>query len=140
MTARQKKSTVTARVSRRVHSRGESVVLAVARRWRRARDLGQPVQQRLHALLSPRDWDVLAPVFDSFMTLCEAALRRPLRTGDGRRASADERMLLGLLDGTLKRGACVDVPLGEARILDGAIGSTRAMIAITMGQRGPSGR
>lgn len=83
------------------------LVTAAARCWRRARDGGEPVQQSLHAMLEPHDCGVLAPVFDSLMALCEAALGRRIAVG-GAGLSGDERLLLGLLDGSRPRRACID--------------------------------
>ena len=101
----------------------------VMRTWRTARDEHGPVQQRLHAMLAPMGCDILAPVFDSLMTLCEAALGRPIRVGR-RHLSADETMLIGLLDGTRSRAACVDCPHATASALDCALCSTRIMLAL----------
>ncbi len=105
------------------------LVSAVMRTWRAARDEHGPVQQRLHAMLAPIGCDILAPVFDSLMTLCEAALGRPVRVGR-RRLSADEAMLIGLLEGTRSRAACVDCPRATASALDCALCSTRIMLAL----------
>lgn len=113
------------------------MVTVAARCWRAARDTGAPVQQRLHALLSPHDCGMLAPVFDSLMTLCEAALGRKIAVG-GAVLSDDENLLLGLLDGSKPRRACIDCADGPARALDCAICSTRIMMALTMGRRAAS--
>lgn len=108
------------------------LVTAAARCWRSARDGGEPVQQSLHAMLSPRDCGMLAPVFDSLMTLCEAALGRRIAVG-GDALSEDEALLLGLLDGSRPRRACIDCAEGEGCALDCAICSTRIMMTLTMG-------
>lgn len=107
-----------------------TLVTAAVRCWRAARDRGEPVQQRLHAMLSRRECGMLAPVFDSLMTLCEAALGWPIRAGDAMAASGDERLLLGLLDGSMPRRACIECSEGVASALDCAICSTRIMIAL----------
>ncbi len=105
-------------------------VMAAARCWRAARDCGAPVQQRLHALLSGRNRDMLAPVFDSLLTFYEAALGRKIATG--REApSPDECLLLGLLNEAkpwLARTGCAE---GLAAALDCAIRSARIMIALS---------
>jgi len=108
------------------------LVMAAARCWRVARDTGAPVQQCLHAVLAPLRCDMLAPVFDSLMTLCEAALGRSIRAGTAA-PSDDEALLLGLLDGSKRRSACIDCAAGPASALDCAICSTRIMIALAMG-------
>jgi hypothetical protein len=116
----------------RPHFQAAALVTAVARRWRSARDLGLPVQARLYALLSPRHWELLTPTFDSFMALCESALARPIATGRGPDLSRDETMLVGLIDGSLPRGECIECAIGPARALDSAIRSTRIMMALVM--------
>lgn len=108
----------------------KSLVTAAARRWRAARDCGEPVQQSLHTMLEPHDCGMLAPVFDSLMTLCEAALGRKIAVG-GALPSEDEHLLLGLLDGSKPRRACIDCAQGAATALDCAICSTRIMMALT---------
>jgi hypothetical protein len=108
------------------------LVTAAARCWRKARDEGAPVQQRLHAMLSPHDGGMLAPVFDSLMALCEAALGRAIAVGD-EALSTDESLLLGLLDGSIPRSARIGGGEGIARALDCAIRSTRTMMILTMG-------
>jgi hypothetical protein len=103
------------------------LVTGVARCWRAARDARAPVQQRLHALLVRQDRGVLAPVFDSLLSLWEAALGRPIVTGQAA-LSVDEHLLLGMLVGTVPhyRGAGP-----AAALLDIAVRSARVMIAMT---------
>lgn len=112
--------------------RADALITAVARRWRAARDRDLPSQARLYRLLSTRHWEMLVPTFDSFMGLCETALRRPIATGTGRSPSRDEAMLIGLIDGTLPRRDCIDCAVGPASALDSAIRSTRIMMALVM--------
>ncbi|CAH0351826.1 MULTISPECIES: hypothetical protein [unclassified Sphingobium] len=120
-------------------ARGEAIpapdelVTAAARCWRAARDARAPVQQRLYMTLSPHDCGMLAPVFASLMALCEAALGRPIAVG-GVMLSDDEHLLIGLLDGSKPRRACIDCADGVASALDCAICSTRIMMALTMGR------
>lgn len=109
-------------------SRANGIVVSVARRWRTARDHGEPVQQHLHALLSPRDWGMLSPAFDSLLTLWEQAIARRLATGCGQALSRDERTLLGFLDGTVQPRWAVACSVGTERALDAAIRSTRVMM------------
>ena len=108
----------------------DGLVTAAVRCWRDARDSGAPVQQRLHAMLSDDDCGMLAPVFDSLMSLCETALGRKIAVG-GTALSDDEHLLLGLLDGSKPR-SCINCPEGTASALDCAICSTRIMMALTI--------
>lgn len=105
------------------------LITAAARCWRKARDESAPVQQRLYALLARYDRDMLAPVFASLMALCEAALGRRLRVG-GATPSDDEHLVLGLIDGTLARRACIECAPGMGSALDCAICSLRIMMAL----------
>jgi len=111
----------------------DELVTAAARCWRTARDAHSPTQQRLYAMLMPHDCGMLAPVFASLMTLYEAALGRPIAVG-GAALSDDEHLLLGLLDGSRPRRACIDCAEGAASVLDCAICSTRISMALTMGR------
>ena len=104
------------------------LVTAAARCWRSARDSGARAQQHLHALLAPVGGDMLAPVFDSLMTLYESALGRRIAVGKTKALSRDERLLLGLLEGTLPRRSCVRCTEGAAGALECAICSTRIML------------
>lgn len=106
-----------------------------ARRWRTARDRGQSAQPSLHGLLAAQDCAILGPVFDSLMTLCEAALGRPLATGDSDERSGDEELLVGLLDGSRRRSSAIVCPEGTATALDCAICSTAIMIGLALGRR-----
>lgn len=106
------------------------IVIDAARCWRAARDAGEPVQPCLFAALRVHDCDILAPVFDSLMTLCESALGRPLEVGDGAGVSADEHLLLDLLGGVRPSGACFVCGEGIATALDCALCSTRIMMAL----------
>ena len=51
-----------------------AMLIELAGCWRDARDEHQPVQPSLFALLSRHGHDMLAPVFDSLMTLSCAAV------------------------------------------------------------------
>ncbi len=74
-----------------------AVIAQAARCWRAARDARLPVQQRLHALLAPLGFDMLAPVIDSVMTLGEGCLGRPLCKACPFGAGGDEALICGLL-------------------------------------------
>lgn len=73
---------------------------------------------------------MLAPVFDSLMILCEAALGRPVAVGSGAALSEDERLLIGLLDGSRHRRASIRCTESAATALDCAISSTRIMVKL----------
>ncbi len=112
-------------------SRGVSCLLpTLARGWRAARDRHACTQQRLHRLLAPHHAGMLAPVFDSLMTLYEAALGRAFRVGTVAALSADERMLIDLLDGARPQRVCINCPEGAARALHCSLCSTRIMLAM----------
>lgn len=111
------------------------LVLAAVRCWRTARDDGAPVQQRLYTMLSTHDYGMLAPVFDSLMTLGEAALGRKIAVG-GAILSDDERLLIGLLEGDKPGRAAIARSEGMAAALGCAIRSTRIMMALVMGRSG----
>lgn len=116
-----------------------AILIDAARCWRDARDSGQSVQPSLSRMLAKHDCGMLAPVFDSLMTLCEAALGRSITVGAAM-LSDDEHMLLGLLDGSRPRRACIDCAQGPGSALDCAICSTRIMMALAFAetsQRGP---
>jgi hypothetical protein len=116
------------------------LLVDAARCWRAARDNGDQSQPRLSDMLAAHDCAMLAPVLDSLCLFYETELGRPMAIGqvttDGARAlSADERRLLGLIDGTIARH-CAECPDGTASPLDCAVCSTRIMLALTVGQRG----
>ena len=77
-----------------------AMLIEAARCWREARDEHQPVQPSLFALLSRHGLDMLAPVFDSLMTLAEAVSGKWIAVGSGPDLSEDEHRLIELLDGT----------------------------------------
>lgn len=112
-----------------------SLITAVARCWRTARDERENAQKCLYALLRPAGLDVLAPVFDSLFSLCENALGRKIATGRRTVASADERLVLGMLDGSRPRRDCLRCDAGKASALDCAICSTRIMLTLAVDDR-----
>lgn len=111
------------------------LLVAAARCWRDARDQGQPVQPCLFGLLSRHDCGMLAPVLDSLMTLCEAALGRGLRTGAPEKLSEDEHLLLGLFDGSRQWHGRAG---GAATTFDCALCSTRIMMGRVMTSHRPT--
>lgn len=111
-------------------SDANALMTAAARCWRSARDTGAPVQQRLYALLSLQGVGMLAPVFDSLMTLAETALGSRFIIG-GKTLSDAEKLLIDLLNGAQSRQSAVDCAEGIGVALDCAIRSTRIMLATT---------
>lgn len=102
--------------------------------WRMAQDGGDPLQQALHALLSPRGLGVLAPAFDGLFTCGCTALGRALRPGCGCAMSADETWLAGLV-GLARANASTWVIRDPALkdLMAGAGRSTKIMIGLAMG-------
>ncbi|MCW6537676.1 hypothetical protein [Sphingomonas lycopersici] len=115
---------------------GSTLVIRAARCWRDARDVGQLPQPCLARALEPVDAMMLAPVFDSLCALFETAIARPMRCGEACVLSGDERLLLGIVDGSMPRRSCIDCPEGVASALDCAICSIRIMMALAVGPRG----
>jgi hypothetical protein len=109
-----------------------AILIDTARCWREARDGGRLVQPCLSKTLATHDCAMLAPVFDSLILFYEAALGRPMTVGKSPALSDDEHLLLGLLDGSRPRPACIDCPEGAATALDCALCSTRVMMALTI--------
>jgi len=75
----------------------DAVIIAAARIWRGAIDSGTPAQPALHALLEPAGHDMLAPVFDSIMRLCEQHFDRRVCAGCPLTPSGDETLLCRLI-------------------------------------------
>ena len=78
-----------------------SILIDCVRFWRRARDLGGPVQPVLAAAFSNRAGrGFLAPAIDGLLTLFEAAFRRRFEAGDAcdDELTRDEERLLELLE------------------------------------------
>lgn len=107
------------------------ITTVAIRCWRLARDAGAPVQRRLYAALVQFEAGVLAPVFDALLAACEAALGRRIEAGTTAARSADERLVLAMLDGSHVSVGC---DAGIATILDGAIRSTRIMLSLATGR------
>jgi hypothetical protein len=112
------------------------LVTTATRVWRAARTAGDSTQNRLYDLLAPLDMGLLAPAFDSLMTLCEAAFGRPIQVNGATALSFDEDLLLGLIEGTQSRRACIRCDAGTATALDCAICSTRILLRLAITGRG----
>ncbi|RKF22606.1 hypothetical protein D6851_05150 [Altericroceibacterium spongiae] len=109
-----------------------SLLVEAARCWRNARDTGQSVQPCLYKILASHNCEMLVPVFDSLMHLCEDALGRAVAIGEDAALSGDEHLLLGLIDGSKPRRTCIDCAEGAASALDCAICSTRIMMGLAL--------
>ncbi|OYX65773.1 MAG: hypothetical protein B7Y88_07640 [Sphingomonadales bacterium 32-64-17] len=107
-----------------------SLFVEAVRCWRSACDNGQPPQPCLYEILACNRCEMLTPVFDSLMHLCEDALGRPVAVGQPAELSGDEHLLLGLIDGSKLRSDCIACAEGAATALDCAICSTRIMMAL----------
>ncbi|HEX7855955.1 MAG TPA: hypothetical protein VF503_19905 [Sphingobium sp.] len=107
-----------------------AMIVDAARCWQAARERHESLQPCLSGLLAHHDCGMLTPVLDSLFLLYEAGLGREVRSGDGEMLSDDEDLLLGLLDGSRARRACIDCTEGVASALDCAICSTRIMLAM----------
>ncbi|MES1971256.1 MAG: hypothetical protein V4472_02290 [Pseudomonadota bacterium] len=112
------------------------MVLDAARCWRAARDSGASVQPRLTVVLRDHACEILAPCFDSVMAICESALGRQLRVGEGESTSEDEHLLLGLIDGSKRRRACLECRDSIASALDCALCSLRIMMGMALASSG----
>jgi hypothetical protein len=73
------------------------LIMTAARCWRTARDAGEPVQPSLYAALTPYGYEMLAPIFDSLMTLGEACLCWPLGQDCPFRKEQDGALICELL-------------------------------------------
>lgn len=106
------------------HPQPAALLVAAARSWRQARDLGEPAQPHLARTLPARDGAMLAPAMDSLCRSFEAALGRPLAVGEGAGFSEDETTLVALFAG----GPRPDCRGPQAGSLDCALCSVRIML------------
>lgn len=106
----------------------QDIILAAARCWREARDLGLPVQPRLARALAAGNRVILAPVLDSLLFFYEAALGRPFRSGSTA-PSEDELVLVSLLEGSDPK-PCIVCEARAAEALCCAVCSTRVMMTL----------
>ena len=119
-----------------------AIVLNAVRCWRIARDAGLSVQPRLTTVLRAHGCEMLAPCFDSVMSLCEAALGRRLSIGGPHVVSADESLLLDLLEGAKGPRDCLQCSDGLATAFDCALCSARILMSLAFdgdraGRRAP---
>lgn len=73
------------------------ILLDAMRCWASARRTHQPVMARLHARLRRYGCEQLSPALDSLLRLGEQVIGHGLRTGRGPRLTADENLLMDLL-------------------------------------------
>lgn len=106
-----------------------AILIEAARCWREARDSSRPVQPSLFAMLSRHGHGMLAPVFDSIMTLAEGVFGKRIATGSGSTLSEDEYRLLDLFEGSGSRAGGG----GLATALQCAVGSLRILLTRTLG-------
>jgi len=110
-------------------------VIDSARHWRIARDAGDPVQPSLYRRLERFGAGLLAPVFDSVMTLFEAGFRRRFRAGSPLEIgfSRDERHLVALLEGA-RTDAIERFEPSLASAMRIALNSARIMLLSIIGE------
>lgn len=78
-----------------------AIVLDAVRAWRSARDNQQPIHPTVHQSLARHHCGILAPVFDSLLSLYEACSDRRFHVGGAHvTISTDEHRLLTLLRGS----------------------------------------
>ena len=113
-----------------------SLILTATRGWRSARDNGRPTLAALYETLDRQRYGILAPVFASLIALYESCAGRAIRVGGPHLhgPSADERRLLGLLDGSRDAGTMALGTAGSslARALGIAVQSTRIMLRLAL--------
>jgi hypothetical protein len=112
-----------------------ATLITAIRCWHKARDIGLAVQPCLYRSLAPEGYEMLAPVFDSLMTLYENALGRRVAIGEMAGLSSDENLLLAIFDGSRSRRACIDCPSGAGASLDCAICATRIMMGMALNSK-----
>lgn len=109
-----------------------SVVTHSMRCWREACDTSLAVQPHLAGMLAVNACAVLAPVLDSLFCFYEAALERPLAVGNAGTLSADERLLVELIDSPdlcrARMGCAPDAVVG----LTCALCSARVMLSLAL--------
>lgn len=109
-----------------------AILIDAMRCWRNACDAGDTVQPCLSRTLAAHDCAMLAPVLASLCLFYEVALGRPMRVGEAQTTSDDQRLLLGLIDGSCPR-TCLGCTQDAAQTFDCALCSTRIMLALTLG-------
>jgi hypothetical protein len=75
----------------------QRMIVEAIRWWEAAKKSGLARQPRLYQTLADYRLEILAPAFDSLMTIFEAAMKRPIIVGTDCYPSADESVLIGML-------------------------------------------
>ncbi|SDC11930.1 hypothetical protein SAMN05444678_101397 [Sphingomonas sp. YR710] len=117
--------------ARMLPPRARPLIIAAARRWRAARDLGEAVQPALFTTLERAGCGVLAPVLDSLIRMFEVSSGQGFQVARSSNGglSRDERTLLAMLEvdygermmvrsaGDRRLGAAMTVAIRSARIM-----------------------
>jgi|APCry1669192522_1035417.scaffolds.fasta_scaffold00265_13 hypothetical protein len=108
-----------------------AILIRAARCWREARDARRPIQPYLSSALWIHDGPILAPVLDSLIRFFERALGRSMTVGADEATSADEQLLIALLQGS-GPSAGFDCSPVSALLLDCSLRSTRVMMTFAL--------
>lgn len=106
----------------------QSVLLDSMRCWRAARESGAARKPCLYQTLAPYRLEILAPVFDSLMTIFETSLKPCISSGEDGHPSADENALLGMLIDPASAKSHIARPEEDLALLECALLSTRLMM------------
>lgn len=109
-----------------------SVVTRSMRCWREASDTSLAVQPHLSGMLAIQACAILAPVLDSLFCFYEAALERPLKVGEAASLSADEWLLIQLIERPDLCRARMGCTPGAMLGLNCALCSARVMLSLAM--------
>lgn len=110
----------------------QRMIVEAIRCWEAAKKSGLARQPRLYQTLADYRLEILAPAFDSLMTIFEAAMKRPIIVGTDCYPSADESVLIGMLvePGNAENHFCRSEE--ELALLVCALRSIRLMIDCTV--------
>ena len=106
----------------------EGIILDVMRCWRDAKDHGEAVQPYISETLARHRLEILVPVFDSLMTLCEAAMKRSIVAGEDGDRSVDETALIDMLVDPEDARIYIGRTQEDRILLNCALRSTRLMM------------
>ena len=106
----------------------EGIILDVMRCWRDAKDHGEAVQPYIYETLARHRLEILVPVFDSLMTLCEAAMKRSIVAGEDGDRSVDETALIDMLVDPEDARIYIGRTQEDRILLNCALRSTRLMM------------
>lgn len=111
------------------------LLVEALRCWQQSREDRQEAQPSLYRLLHPKGLAMLAPAFDSLLSMYESALGRPVSVGKPGRPSTDESMLIALIEGQETGSACIDCADSAALSLDCALCSVRILLTLDASDR-----